>query len=152
MIVIASAGQTLTAAQITSNYDQVSRCAYADYGAKPYWMPQIINDVDVCVEKLGTQWHLLTEAEVGAFSESDFTLIKDTMALARGTDGFPREFYFSLDVYVRGADGSLKLGNLAPGSTHVEPLPIGPGEMRDLYIGNGRPIGVRCARVMPLSK
>ena len=150
-IVVPAPGQSLTAAQLTNNYDQVSRCAYVEYGAKPYWMPQILNDVDVCVAKLGDEWHLLTEAEVAGFSETDFMLMQTTMALPRGTDTFPRDFYFSLDVYVRGTDGSLKHGDLNPGANHVGGLPIAPTEMKDLYIGNGRPIGVRCARTVLLT-
>lgn len=150
-IVVPAAGHGLTAAQLTNNYDQVSRCAYVEYGAKPYWMPQILNDVDVCVEKLGAEWHLLSESEVSGFSEGDFMLMQTTMALPRGTDTFPRDFYFSLDAYVRGTDGSLKYGDLNLGATHVAGLPIAPTEMRDLYIGNGRPIGVRCARAVLLA-
>lgn len=68
------------------------------------------------------------------------------MSLAGGSDGFPRQFYFSLDVYVRGADGTLKLGNLAPGSVHVSALPIAPADFNQLYVGDRHPLGVRCAR------
>lgn len=151
-IATAAPGSTLTAAQLLSNYDVVSRCGYMEYGAKPYWVPQIVSDVDVCAEKLGSGWHLLTEAELAGFTEADFTFIQMTMSLAKGSDWFPRQFYFSLDVYVRATDGSLKLGNLAPDTTHVTALPIAAAEMKDLYVGNGRPIGVRCTRITPLTE
>jgi hypothetical protein len=149
-IAVASPGQKLTEAQLEANYDQVARCAYEKHGAKPYWMPQILDDVDVCALKLGSGWRLPTEADLARFSEADFQLFKDTMTIgASGTDMFPRQFYFSLDIYVRGSDGALKWGDLTPGATHVGPLPVSDAELKDHYLGNGRPISVRCLRATP---
>ena len=142
-------GTPLTREQLETNYDQVSRCAYYEYGCKPYWMPQILDDVDVCALKLGTGWRLLAEDDIDGFSEVDFQFFKDTMSIAQGGDWFPRQFYFSLDAYVRARDGSLVLGNLAPSTDHLVPLPIAPSDMTVLYFGNGQPIGVRCVSVTP---
>lgn len=147
-----SFGAGLTTAQLAINYDQVSRCAYADYGAKPYWMPQILDDVAVCEVKLGSDWRLLSEQDLAGLSGDDYKFIEETMSIAKGTDWFPRQFYFSLDAYVRGTDGTLKAGNLAPGATHVGPLPIAMSQWKELYTGNGRPIGVRCARSTPVKR
>jgi len=144
-IVLAAAGLILTTEQLQTNYDQISRCAYDQYGAKPYWMPQILNDVDVCAVKMGAEWRLLAEADLATFTEADYKLFQDTMTLAQGADWFPRQFHFSLDVYVRGIDGQLKHGDLTPGAQHVNPLPV--TDLKELYVGNGRPIGVRCVRV-----
>ena len=145
-IVVPTQDHPLTPAEIATNYDQVSRCAYEQYGAKPYWMPQILDDVDVCQVKLGAGWRLLAEDDLALFTEADYQTFKDTMTIAQGTDWFPRQFYFSLDAYLRGHNGTLKAGNLNPGAVHVGPLPIGKGQMKDLYVGDGHPIGVRCVR------
>jgi len=140
-------GPPLTPAEIATNYDEVARCAYEVYGAKPYWVPQHVNDVDICALELGEAFRLPTEADVLAFEESDFAFFQVTLADQPGQDTFPIHFYYSLDVYVRGNDGALALGNLAPGTDHVVPLPVSGDAMNELYIGNGRPIGLRCLRV-----
>jgi hypothetical protein len=141
----------LTAAEIATNYDEVARCAYEQYGAKPYWVPQHVSDVDVCGRKLGLDWRLPTEADVNGFEEGDFKFFQETLTAQPGLDEFPVHFYYSLDVYVRAGDGSLALGNLAPDAEHVVPLPVSGSELDALYIGNGRPIGLRCVRVIPAS-
>ncbi|HVK64073.1 MAG TPA: hypothetical protein VM694_06360 [Polyangium sp.] len=140
-------GPPLTQAEIADNYDEVARCAYEDYGAKPYWVPQHVSDVDVCAAKLGEDWRMPTEADVSAFDESDFAFFQATLAAQQGQDSFPLHFYYSLDVYVRADDGALALGNLAPQTDHVVPLPVSGAAMSELYLGNGQPIGLRCLRV-----
>ena len=146
-ITLSADPSTLTEAQLETNYDQVSRCAYEKYFTKPYWMPQILDDVDVCALKLGTGWRLLSEADLDGLSEADFQLFQETMTIGAGDDWFPRQFYFSLDVYLRGRDGKLKWGDMTPGAQHVNELPFPPEQMKELFTGNGRPIGVRCILV-----
>jgi len=137
----------LSAAQIAANYDEVARCAYEDYGAKPYWVPEHVNDVDICGQKLGAEWRLPKETDVGGFAESDFQFFQATLTAQPGKDWFPVHFYYSLDVYVRGTDGTLKLGDLAPQAQHMLPLPVSGSALNELYVGDGRPIGLRCLRV-----
>lgn len=137
----------LTLGQIVTNYDEVATCAYEDYGAKPYWVPQHVNDVDICGRKLGEDWRLPTEADVGRFDERDFAFFQATLTAQPGGDSFPVHFYYSLDVYVRGSDGTIKLGNLAPTDDHILALPISGQALNELYIGDGRPIGLRCLRM-----
>jgi hypothetical protein len=83
-----------------------------------------VNDVDLCGTELGTGWRLPTEADVSAFSEAELQSLSAALSPARG-DGSFGAFYFSMHIYVRGADGSLKQANLAPGfsGTRVGPLP-----------------------------
>ncbi|MDC3954793.1 hypothetical protein [Polyangium jinanense] len=140
-------GPPLTPAEIATNYDEVARCGYEDYGAKPYWVPEHVSDVDICSAKLGDDWRLPTEADVATLQESDFAFFQSTLAAQPGQDEFPVHFYYSLDVYVRGNDGALALGNLAPQTDHVVPLPVSGAAMNELYIGNGKPIGLRCLRL-----
>jgi hypothetical protein len=135
----------LTAAEIAANYDEVARCAYEEYGAKPYWVPHHVDDVDVCARKLGEGWRLPTEADVAAWQENDFEFFQDTLTLPQSGQ-FPSYFYYSLDIYVRANDGTIALGNLAPQTQHVVPLPVSGADLDALYIGDGHPIGLRCVR------
>lgn len=136
----------LTLEQIRINYDAVARCGYEKYGAKPYWVPQMVADHDICARKLGPDWHLPTAADIGSLSESDFKLFSDTLTALPGADWFPVQWYYRLEVYARDAMGALALGNLAPAATHVSPLPVSGAAMNALYLGDGKPIGLRCFR------
>ncbi|HEY3450196.1 MAG TPA: hypothetical protein VGK67_27830 [Myxococcales bacterium] len=139
-ITLSTDPSALTAEQLRANYDHVARCAYEEYGAKPYWMPQILNDVDVCALKLGAGWRLLSEADLDAFSEEDFLLFKNTMT-GESADGFT-QFYFSLNAYARARDGSIRWADLNPGAIHLRALPLTYGGMKDLLVEPA--IGVRC--------
>lgn len=146
-IVVPSAGDPpLTTAQLQTNYEQIALCGYKSYGAKPYWVPQLLLDVDVCARALGPSWRLPTEADINAFTDADFQFFADSMTVPGSIENFPSEWYYRLDVYARASDGSLVLGKLAPGATHLLPLPISSASMNTLYLGDGSPIGVRCLR------
>lgn len=120
----ASGDALLTVAELRANYDEVANCGYRDYGAKPYWVPQYVSDVDICAAKLGSTWHLPAESDIGALADADFQMFSDTMTALPGKTSFPVEWYYRLQVYARAADGSLALGDLGPASTHVSPLPV----------------------------
>jgi hypothetical protein len=137
----------LSVAELHANYDEVARCAYAQFGAKPYWVPQHVADVDICARKLGPTWHLPTEAEVTSLLDAESQLFADTLTIPPGPDWFPVDWYYRLEIYVRAADGSLALGNLAPAAARLTPLGISGAALSELYIGNGHPIGLRCMRV-----
>ena len=134
----------LTLAELRANYDEVADCGYRQYGAKPYWVPQYVSDVDICAEKLGDAWHLPTESDIGGLTESDFQMFSDTMTALPGMTSFPVEWYYRLQIYAEMSDGSLALGDLGPASTHLSPLPVTGSELGQLYLGDGKPIGLRC--------
>ena len=115
-------GPDLTPDQINTNYDLVARCSYEQHSAKPYWIPQLVSDVDICAEKYGVGWRLISEQDIETFSESDFQFLHDTLA---GVNADFTSFYFGLKVFVRGNDGTLKIGLLDPGipPPRVTPLP-----------------------------
>jgi len=136
----------LTLDQLRANYAAVARCGYDKYGAKPYWVPQMVSDIDICARKLGASWHLPTAAEIGALDEASFKLFESTLTALPGSDWFPVQWYYRLDLFARQSDGTLALGNLAPGATHLSPLPVGGSAMNVLYLGGGKPIGLRCMR------
>jgi hypothetical protein len=133
----------LSVDELRTNYDEVANCGYQEYGAKPYWVPQYIDDVDICAEKLGPMWHLPAQSDIDGLGNSDFQFFSDTMTALPGKTSFPVEWYYRLQVYVRGADGSLALGDLGPATTHVSPLPA-TALLGQLYTGDGKPIGLRC--------
>jgi hypothetical protein len=118
----------ITPAELATNYQLIAKCSYEEYGAKPYWLPQIVDDVDICANELGSEWSLLTESDIASMSNDDFRFIADTLTSSgsgSGTvDGFFGSFYFSLHVYVRDGNGALKRGDLSPGvTTRIGPLP-----------------------------
>ena len=104
-------GSPLTLAQIKTNYIEVAKCAY-DLGSKPVWIPMMIHDVGLCELAMGPEWHLLSQSDLASFTSNDYKLFADLVPV----DDYAAAFYFSLDVYVRGSDGRLKLGRLVPGS------------------------------------
>jgi hypothetical protein len=137
-------GAGLTPAQLGMNYDQVGLCAYEQYVAKPYWIPKLVGDVDICGTEMGPGWRLITEVDLGSLRESDFQAVAAAWNhFVVGGQGLPF-FFSSLEIWVRGSDGSIQQGTLAPGvpGGRVKPLPI-PSDSKDHYEGG---LGLRCIR------
>ena len=150
----------LTPEQRMENYNQVAECAYDEFTAKPYMVPQLVADVDVCALKLGDDWRLPTEADVLGWPDALFEGVADVLTeTADGTSGWGT-FYFSLVVYVTGADGDIRVANLHPDATarvsdlpegtalthHVESVPF------DVAGTSGwAPPVVRCVRELPVA-
>jgi hypothetical protein len=113
-IVLQAAGSPpLPASVLASNLEAVARCAYEDFGIKPYWIPQLVDDVDLCGELLGAGWKLPTEADLAALTDAE---------RATWQQAASAELFGSLNVYVRANDGSLKLAGLGVGSRALEPF------------------------------
>jgi hypothetical protein len=122
-ITLPANGQHLSADQIATNYNEVARCAYEKYTAKPYWIPQLVADVDICARALNPSWRLLTAADIAGFSPKELQFLKDTLTATAAKADFFGEFYYSLDVYASGNDRTLVKGSLEPASPGVAPLP-----------------------------
>ena len=138
-------GTALSPAQLAVNYDQVGLCSYMQYVAKPYWIPKLVDDVDICGTEMGPGWRLITEADLASFAPADFQTVADTWQLqASGSTGLAF-FYTSLAIWVRGDDGTIEAGTLAPDATgpRVMPLPPGISSSTTHYEGN---LGLRCIR------
>ena len=147
MITLAPAsGSSLSSAQLAVNYDQVGLCAYEKYTAKPYWIPKLVDDVDICGTEMGPGWRLITEADLASLTDADFRAVADTWSL-HSIGGQGLGFFFSsLAIWVRADDGTIKAGTLAPGVTggRVTPLQIPQGwSLTDHYEGE---LGLRCIR------
>jgi hypothetical protein len=145
MITLAPAsGAPLSTVQLATNYDQVGRCAYEQYTAKPYWIPKLVDDVDICGTEMGPGWRLISEADLASFSDADFQNVADTWNLHVVGGGGLGFFFSSLAIWVRADDGVIKAGTLTPGVTgsRVTPLPAGIA-LTDHYEGQ---LGLRCIR------
>jgi hypothetical protein len=112
----------LSATELTDNYDAVAQCAYEKHTSKPYWIPQLILDVDICEQTLGTGWRLPTEADVLALTPDDLQVVQQTLTPQGETSW--GGFYFSLQMYAMGNDGKLKVADLGPGVS--ERISAGP--------------------------
>ena len=137
-------GAGLTPDQLGLNYDQVGLCAYEQYVAKPYWIPKLVDDVDICGTEMGPGWRLITEADLASLREADFQAVADAWNhFVVGGQGLPF-FFSSLGIWVRGNDGTIQEGTLAPGVTgsRVKPLPAGIVTTNH-YEGG---LGLRCIR------
>ena len=116
-----------TAAQNAANFEAIASCAYQDFVSKPYWIPALVDQIDICGAELGSSWHLPSEDEVNSFSAADEQVLASALSTPNATSLFGN-FYFSLHVWVRGTNGSLRRGDLTPGATaRVTDLPVDAG-------------------------
>ena len=152
-----SSSQALTVEERAENYSKIAQCAYEYFRTKPYSIPQLVSDVDLCAEHLGTEWRLLSEDDIAAFTPDVYANIKG--ALQKSSDAFSWDsFYFSLAAYAKGSDQSLKIGSLFPDATsrvtdasfrlgskfHLESHSVDGGSSGL----TSSTVGVRCIRVL----
>src|SRR6185295_10422652 len=124
----------------------IATCAYQDFVSKPYWIPALVDGVDICGTELGSSWRLVSEDDAASFSEADAEAIAGSLSTP-GSSGFFGNFYFGLRVWIRGNDGSLGQGDLSPGVTsRVSALPV-PTDSKTHYEGG---LALRCIRVTPV--
>jgi hypothetical protein len=146
-ITLDPSGAGLTASQLGENYGQVGRCAYEQYVAKPYWIPKLVGDVDICGTEMGTGWRLITEADLASLSAADFQAVSDVWNHFAPDSEVFGTFYGSLAIWVRANDGTIAAGTLDPAVTgsRVSPLGTSPTST-DHYEGS---LGLRCIRRNP---
>jgi hypothetical protein len=140
-------GSALTSAQLAANYNAVADCSYVKHTAKPYWIPKLVDDVDICGTELGAGWRLIGEDDLLALTESDFQFMQDTLtpfAASLGTSGLG-PMYFGLQIWVRAHDGTIAAGSLAPGraGARVTPFDFTKVGYTEHYEGA---LGLRCIR------
>jgi hypothetical protein len=105
-----------TPEQNATNFEQLAMCAYNDYVSKPYWIPALVDQVDICGSELGASWHLLSEDDLNSLSDADAQTLMDALTTPNAGSFFGN-MYFRMHVWVRGSDGSLKRGDLSPGAS-----------------------------------
>lgn len=142
-------GDNLTDAQIMRNYQLTAECGYDHFLSKPYYIPQLVADVDICREALGGDFRMISEADVRTFSPEFYRELNGVLALAGSGWSFGK-FYFSTITYIRGDDGKIKIGNLQEqvGGSRVTALPtsVDPRNHLENVPGVGGPITLRCMR------
>lgn len=142
-IALAPSGVGLSDQQLATNYVEVARCSYEQYGAKPYWIPKLIDDVDICGTEMGAGWRLPSEADLASLSESDFQAVADKWNHPSADVTFS-SFFSSLAIWVRGTNGSIEIGTLAPGGADNRVRPIAPEiSLTNHYEGD---VSLRCIR------
>lgn len=125
-----------------SNLEAIANCAYEQYTAKPYWIPALVDKVDICAAELGTDWHLPTEPEIESLGDSSGAEIAKALATPNSGRYFGN-FYFGLSVWTRGTNGTLRIGDLSPAaSQRVVDSPV-PATSKVHYEGG---VGLRCIR------
>lgn len=145
IVVPATDDTVLTAAERGRNYGLIARCAYEKFSGKPYWLPKLVDNVDICGTELGAGWKLPAESDLARLSSTDLDFLSRTLTDASG-DSFGG-YYFTLLFYTRAADGTLQIGDLNPGATtRVRPLGIA-AELYDNHFENSlKPVTLRCVR------
>ncbi len=138
-------GTALSPAQLAVNYEQIAQCSYEKFVAKPYWIPKLVDDVDICGTEMGAGWRLITEADLASLAPADFQNVADTWRVPGSAGTVFTTFYMSLEIWVRGDDGTIQAGTLAPDAVgpRVVPLPPGISSSTTHYEGS---LGLRCIR------
>jgi hypothetical protein len=138
----------LSKAQVQINYQLLADCAYIKYTAKPYWIPQLLLDVDICGQELGEGWRMPTEADIKSITPKVSLLMQQSLAgdLTSQSAGGP---YFSMNIWVIQNDGSIASVVLDPTGKHqFAPLISMNGtptvDLRSHYEGS---LALRCIRL-----
>jgi len=134
----------LTTDEIAANYSAVGQCAYEKHTAKPYWIPKLLMDVDICGTELGAGWRLLGEDDLATLTDADYQFLHDTLAPFATQEMTWGPLYFGLTVWLRAHDGTLAVGDLEPGVTADKRVTMrNPGTDAFAY---QMPIALRCIR------
>jgi hypothetical protein len=134
----------LTSDEIAKNYETVGQCAYEKHTAKPYWIPKLLVDVDICGTELGAGWRMLGEDDLATLTEADYQFLQDTLSPFAPVIGQWGPTYFGLTVWLRARDGTLAVGDLEPGVAADTRVSMrNPGTDTFAY---QMPIALRCIR------
>ncbi|MEY4590842.1 MAG: hypothetical protein RL497_2918 [Pseudomonadota bacterium] len=142
-------GDNLSDEQIMQNYQLTSECSYKHFLSKPYYIPQLVADVDICHEALGGEFRMISESDIRTFTPHFYQELNHVLSpsIAGKTGG---GFYFSVITYIRGDDGSIKIGDLSENvsGARVTKLPsnIDTRNHLEWVSGVGGPITLRCMR------
>ena len=152
-LVPADAPKTLPADKLSANYDLCALCGYEKWFAKPYWIPKLVDKVDICGTELGGDWSLLSQADVASITAEQAIVI--TAALTPIASKKLGAFYFSTKVFIRSTDASIMTSSLTVGAafkTIAESTPC-PGCTPDPWIYHLEGgYGLRCIRVRGVEK
>jgi len=127
---VANDGAILTQQQLASNYSTIADCAYVKFTVKPYFVPQLVDDVDLCAHALPASrgWRMITDNDINSWDDAVFSSLASAVnsAWPNGGDEWG-SFYFSTVTYIKTATG-LRVGVLHPGVTVEQRIIDVPGE------------------------
>ena len=128
-------------AQNATNFEQVAQCSYEKYTAKPYWIPALVDTVDICGQELGSTWRLPSEDDVASLSQDDRAKLAAALSTPHAGSSWAT-FYFSLKVWVRSSDGALGIADLSPTAAPTTQFPSGVDPTLHYEAG----VALRCIR------
>jgi hypothetical protein len=136
------AGQTLTSEQARDNYASVARCTFETHYGKPYWVPQLVDDVDLCARELGSSWQLPTKESLGHFNARHRELLLEALRDVPYGGG-----YNSLVLYARDAAQQLTVLDFGPphahGDSRADPVRLTSDRKQPFQAAR---IALRCVR------
>ena len=123
-------GAGLSPDVIARNYVAVAECLSQKIKTKSEYMPEIINQVDICSLHMGPNYRMLHESDLESIPDQFYTQARSILAKVEALSNPDTKkeknglFYFSMASFIRGADGALKVANLYPdASQRILPLP-----------------------------
>ncbi len=131
--------QGLTPAQAHDNYANVARCTFETHYGKPYWLPELVSDVDLCGRVLGSDWRLPTEKTLAKFNGRHRELLAGALRDVPYGGG-----YNSLVVYGRDARNRLTLIDIGPADAKRGAPPRLDGSSKGTFQAAG--VALRCVR------
>ena len=102
-------GEPLSPEQARENYANVAQCTFETHYGKPYWVPQLIHDVDICQRALGAGWQLPTSDSLAKFNPRHRELLHQALKGLHYGGG-----YNSLLLYARDERDKLTFIDLSP--------------------------------------
>ncbi len=108
------AGKILTSEQARDNYASVARCSFETHYGKPYWVPQLLDDVDLCARELGSSWQLPTKESLARFNARHRELLVEALRDVPYGGG-----YNSLELYARDPAQQLTVLDLGSPQAHA---------------------------------
>ena len=105
-----SKGAGLSPDELLTNFSEVARCSYEKFSSKPYWIPLLIQNVDICGRVLGSDWRLITDVDLKKLTADDLIQINSSLSGAAGN--FWASFYVGMRIYIKSADGVIREADL----------------------------------------
>lgn len=84
----------LTAKERADNFSKIATCSYEIYTSKPYSIPQLVDDIDLCKMHLGSDWNMIKQSDLEAFSSVVFDNIEAAYSKVNSEEFSWGAFYF----------------------------------------------------------
>jgi hypothetical protein len=133
------AGHSLMPEQAYENYANVARCTFETHYGKPYWVPQLIDDVDLCGRTLGAGFRLPSSESLSKFNPEHREILYQALKGVPFGAG-----YNSLLMFARDERNKLTLLDLTPPKARTTPADRLQGERKSSF--QLPRVSLRCVR------